>query len=63
MSDIDFENTTCRRCRVFYPAHRRTCPCCNEYNPAYLADPHGHFNNYDDFNETHFIEEEEECPY
>ena len=59
-----FENISCRCCRVAYPARRRTCPCCHEYNPAYLADPAGDFDNRDDFTEDDFnYEEDEECPY
>jgi len=66
MRDIDFENLSCRHCRVAYPAYRRTCPCCNDYNPAYLADPAGNFSNHDDdFTETdfYFNDDEEACPY
>ena len=66
MRDTDFEffaNILCCRCRVAYPARRRSCPCCNEYNPAYLADPAGDFDNHYDFTENDFNDEEEECPY
>ena len=64
MRKTDFENILCCRCRVAYPARRRTCPCCNEYNPAYLANPAGDFDNHYDFTEDDFnYEEEEECPY
>jgi len=58
-----FANILCCRCRVAYPARRRSCPCCNEYNPAYLADPAGDFDNHYDFTENDFNDEEEECPY
>jgi len=61
MRTITFDNIVCRRCRVAYPASRRTCPCCNDYNPAYLADPQGPFDNHDDFTENDFNNEEEEC--
>ena len=63
MRTTDFENTLCRRCRVVYTAKRRTCPCCNEYNPAYLADPAGPFDNHNDFTEDDFTHEEQKCPY
>ncbi len=62
MRDNDFENILCRQCRVAYPASRRTCPCCNEYNPAYFADPQGKFDNHDNFTDNDFTEEEE-CLY
>ena len=59
MFDNIFENNiSCRSCRVAYPGHRRTCPCCNEYNPEYLAKPEGDFYN-NDFHD----EEETECHY
>ncbi len=48
MHDRYFENNiVCGSCRVTYPGHRRTCPCCNEYNPEYLAEPEGDFYNND----------------
>ena len=60
MFDNDFENIPCRKCRVAYPAGRRTCPCCNEYNPAYLADPQGDYCNHVDFDDFY---DEEVCLY